>query len=74
MSPRKSSSRNSRRPPERKSDGANSNPFDRQRSFLKQRYAVLRPTAQADTEATAAPHSTHLQPMTRARRSKSYLS
>src|SRR5215213_3566344 len=55
MSPNKPSSKGRRERPEEKSAEANSNPFDRQRSFLKQRYAVLR---SADAEPT--PFALHL--------------
>jgi hypothetical protein len=48
---KKQSSKERRRQPDKKSAEANSNPFDRQRSFLKQRYAVLR---SADPEPTAS--------------------
>ncbi|HEX8772341.1 MAG TPA: hypothetical protein VF735_01970 [Pyrinomonadaceae bacterium] len=55
MSSNKPSSKGRRERPEGKSAEANSNPFDRQRSFLKQRYAVLR---SADSQPT--PPAAHL--------------
>lgn len=49
MSSHKPSSKRRRKRPEEKSAAANSNPFDRQRSFVKQRYALLR---SADSQPT----------------------
>ncbi len=55
MPPRKSSTRNRGEPSKRVfAEAKSSNPFDRQRSFLKQRYAVLRSTGERAADATDA--------------------
>ena len=55
MPPRKPSSRNRGEPSKRVfAQSKSSNPFDRQRSFLKQRYAVLRPTDENVNDTTDA--------------------